>query len=133
MPDFYSLLKALYTKQNKLCLLEVNDMGTVIGLITTLSKHDENIEAIKRVLPYMYYIEPAHLLLLLFYTLPRKAFVPKSERSLTETKEDATIERIKAEICRVLTLSKKDSIVVDAILSKQVTDKQYWSEFFGIE
>ena len=93
MVNFYELIKSIYTKSE---IRFTGDIGTSIALTKVLSKETGNLHSLRRVVDYLFYLSPQHYFFLLFLTLPRRAYVPKSIKvERTEQKEDKLFLKIK--------------------------------------
>ena len=126
MADFYGLLNTLYKKDKANV---TDDVGTLIGLTRTLSKDPDNALALKKAVPFMFYLEPLNYYYLLYSLIPKKAYIPKlikTEKS--EEKDNEIFNTVK----RVFNWSERELRFSKSILEKVMTDKEYWEKEFGL-
>ena len=75
--NFYEILKSIYSKKISWSLNNFNDWGLCIALTKSLSKDPDNLEALKKIVQYMFFVSPRQYFYLLFFIIPKKNFVPK--------------------------------------------------------
>lgn len=132
MPNFFDYLKAIYLKDKNLCPQEVD-----IQLNMTLSKwitfDTSNLNYVKSILPYMFYIQPKNYFILLYTSVSKKDTVPflkKPEGIKTEEKESELHNRLK----KLLQWSDREFELNKSILEKTILkDEKYWETELGIK
>lgn len=126
MDNFFDLLKTLYTKQ-RICY--TSDIGQCIALTKCLSKDKDNLSALKKCIPFLFYIEPEHYFYMLFFNIPKKQYVPKMMKlSIEEEKEDKLYNKIKY----ILNWSDKELKLNKSILDKTI-NKEIWNKELAIK
>lgn len=128
MSDFYSSLTTLYKKDRaNVC----DDIGLCIALNRTLSKDPDNVDALKKALPFMFYLEPVNYFYLLYCLIPKKAFIPKTVKTeKVEDKEDKLLDKVK----QVLSWSSREFKYNRNILEKLISNnEEYWKGELGIK
>lgn len=128
MADFFGVLNTLYRKDKANI---VDDVGMCIAMTRTLSKDPDNSLALKKAVPFMFYMEPKEYFFLLYCLIPKKNYVPrlfKTEKK--ETKENEILNRIK----QYFSWSDKDLSRNRLFLEKFVlSDEEYWKGELGIK
>lgn len=124
---FFDLLKSIYNK-NKIKLEEF-DNSLLIGLSRTLSKDKENLNSIKKIIDYLFWIEPIHYFYLLYFHIPKKFRFSFIKTKKEEKKENKLLNEIK----NILNWSKREFIFNENILEKVILpNKKYWKEQLGM-
>jgi hypothetical protein len=130
MNVFLDSLVTVYTKEKKIDLSTVNDIGTAIGITKVLSKNERNLPILSKLIDFLFFIEPSHYLCLLFYQIPKVAFVPKSQKVLTnEVEYDIIDVRLK----ELLHMTQRELAYSKPILDMIITDKKQWKERLGLD
>jgi hypothetical protein len=126
----FDILKSIYTKT------QINiqiDAGTTIVLNRWLSYDKDNVEHLKRILPYFYYLTPQNYYDLLFFNIPKKQVVPflrKIEKTEKPVKEDKVLERIQY----LLDWSQRELNFNRQLLLKQIEpDRKIWEMELGLK
>jgi hypothetical protein len=125
--NYIDLLKTVYNKQKlEMC----DDIGTCIMLSKTISKDISNNKVIRKVVDYLFYVEPKHYFYLLYFLIPRSNYLPKFVKvEKNEEKENPLVEKIKY----VLGWSTKEYNYNSIIIEKLVLcDEKHWKEQLGI-
>jgi hypothetical protein len=124
---FLDALKTIYTKEK---LVLVNDTSTILGLNKVLSKEESNIGALKRLIPFLFYVSAETFFYLLYFCIPKRNYVPKTFKTeKEEDKEDKLIDRIQYTLeWSKRELSYNRSIIESCMLTKQ----DYWRQKLGV-
>lgn len=125
----YDIIRSIYTKTT----LNIDiDTGLTIVLNKWLSYDKDNVQHIKKILSYFYYLTPQNYFDLLFFNIPQKSvppFLKKIEKSEPE-KEDKILNRIKD----ILDWSQRELNFNRDLLLKQInTDRKYWEVELGLK
>ncbi len=125
---FFDLLKTIYQKEK---LAIAYDTSSILGLNKVLSKEEDNIQVLKKLIPFMFYISAEHFFYLLYFTIPQKAFVPKTFKTeKEEDKENHLIDRIQY----TLGWSKRELQYNRRILDLQlINNETYWKQQLGVK
>lgn len=118
MNNYLDLLKTLYFK-DKMCYNV--EIGECIALTKTLSKDLDNLDAIKKCLPFIFYINPNHYFYLLYYNIPKKKYLPKFIK--LEKSEDE-LEKIDEKILYVTNWSSKEYKLNKKILFRIINEEK---------
>lgn len=122
MNNFLDLLKTLYFK-DKVCYNV--QIGECIALTKTLSKDSENLEAIRKCLPFIFYINPNHYFYLLYFNISKKKYFPKLIK--VEKTEDDT-DKLDEKIKYVMNWSDREykfnKKIIDRIIDKEQLKKE---------
>lgn len=127
MINYFDVLKTIYTKQK---LEIVDDLGFLISLVKTLSKDTKNLKVLKKLEPYLFYIEPKHFFYLLYFSIRQQNFVPKLIK--TEKKDDKE-NKLYDRIQHIFGWSNRELKANAIILDKVITDKKFWNEELGVK
>lgn len=65
--EFYEIAKTIFYKNNLDCDI---DMGICLGLSGIFKKRAENLPYLKKILPFLFWIDPKHFYYLLFFHIP---------------------------------------------------------------
>lgn len=121
---FLDALKTIYTKEK---LEVVLDNSTILGLNKVLSKEESNIQALKKIIPFLFYISAENFFYLLYFIIPQRGYVPKTFKTeKEEEKEDKLIDRIQYTLGwsnRELSYNKK--------ILESCIDRDYWKQKLG--
>lgn len=126
---FYDTLKTIYIKEKLVDLTTIYDNGLAIGITRVLGKDKDNLPALMQVIDSLFFISPSHYLCLLYFLIPKKSFVPKTFKLLTEDEKD---DIINDKVKQLLDLSNAEMIKIKEILKAQLTDRKYWKERLGV-
>jgi hypothetical protein len=128
MADYLALLKTIYTKE----LIETtDDIGLCIALTKSLSKDIENLDVLRDVVKYLFYVKPEHYFFLLFFYIPKKSYIPKLVKTakVKDEKPDVLLDKLQY----VLSWSNKELKRNKNILEKTVLqNKKYWKAELGV-
>lgn len=128
MSDYLSLLKTIYTKEK----LEVtDDIGLCIALTKTLAKESSNLEDIKKVVPFLFYLDPKRYFYLLYFVIKPKSYIPKSVKvEKVENEESDLLNKVQS----VLGWSNKERRYNSTILNKTILENEkYWKGELGVK
>jgi hypothetical protein len=125
--EFFDIIRNLYIKNKQ--LPEITN-GMLIILNKWLSWDKNNLKALHRLLPYLFYIEPLHYYYLLFFNIPKKPVVPFLKKiDIKEKEKDELINKIQY----VLGWSNKElSHNIDILRQVILPRKEYWKEELGL-
>ncbi len=123
--DFYS---AIYKKQK--IQIEFKDWHWCITLNKWLGFDKDNVQSIKKLLPYMFYVEPKHYYYLLFFNIRKKYNVPFHKKIVKVKEKD---DKLRDKICYILGWSKRVYDLQKPILDKVInSNKSYWKKELGV-
>lgn len=127
MSDFFGILSTLYKKDKANV---IDDIGMCIAMTRTLSKDPDNAQALKKAVPFMFYMQPKEYFFLLYCLIPKKNYVPKLFKTEKKEEENEILEKIK----RIFKWSNKDLVRNRFILEKLVlSNEEYWKGELGIK
>lgn len=101
----------------------------IVSLCKWLSFDKDNLQVLRRLLPYIFWIEPTHFYYLLFFNIPQKSRVPflkKIEKE--ETTKDKLLEKIKY----ILGWSSKELSYNKAELERLLVNRKHWEKELGV-
>jgi len=123
---FFDVIKSIYRKDK----IDVNmDDMPIVSLCKWLSFDKDNLQVLRRLLPYIFWIEPTHFYYLLFFNIPQKSRVPflkKIEKE--ETTKDKLLEKIKY----ILGWSSKELSYNKAELERLLVNRKHWEKELGV-
>lgn len=122
MANYLDLLNSIYTKEKK----AVNyDIGISIALTKTLAKDKDNLEAIKKCVPFLFYLSPLHYFYMLYFNIPKKTYIPKmlkiENEEITENKLYSKIQYVLGWTNRELKLNEK---ILDRVIEQETWKKE---------
>lgn len=126
----YELYKCLYNKNQPDTTL-LNNINMLIGMNKWLSTDKRVCGIAKRIVPFLFYINPLHYYYLLYFSIPKQAVpqfykIAKSE----EIKEDPLVLKIK----HVLGWSNADIEKNKEVLKRDILgNRKYWCDQLGVE
>jgi hypothetical protein len=127
MSNYFSLLETIYSKRK---LETTEDQGLCIALSKTLAKDQDNLNILREVVQYLFYINPKHYFYLLYFTIGKKNRVP----TLIKTeKKDKTDNKIYDRIQHIFQWSNKERLSNTVLLDKIITDKKFWNDELGVK
>ncbi len=125
--NYLDALKSIYTKEK---FGIVDDIGFCISLTKTLSKDQDNIPALKEIVPFLFLVSPEHYFFLLYLGIKKKSYIPRLQQfENQEKKSDEVLEFAQ----KVLKWSNREMNLNNKILEKVLEDKEFWNEEFGLE
>lgn len=133
--NFLDVLKTVYTKEKLDDSL--NENWEALMLTKSLSKNKDNLPQIKKLINYLFFINPKNYFYLSYFFIKKKSFIPKSFKT-NKTKTDQNIYSKKDEefvniILKYLDWTNKDLLANKNIFKKLVLEnKKEWEIFLGI-
>lgn len=126
--NYLDLLKTIYTKER---LEATDDIGVCIALTKTLAKEQSNLEIIRKIIPFLFYIEPKRYFYLLYFSIPKKNYIPKSLKvEKAEEEENKLLDRVQS----VLQWSNRERKFNTKILTKTILeDEKFWKGELGLK
>lgn len=125
--NFFDIIKSLYQKNKG---YEQVDLALCITLNKWLGFDRSNMTALRKCLPFLYFIEPSHFYFLLFFSIPRKYDIPflkKVEKK--EPKEDALLDKIQFQLQWSNREMKRHKTIIEKTI---LVDRKYWCEQLGV-
>ena len=126
--NLFNIYKAIYQKTIQ---PEPVNNGILIVLNKWLSQDKDNLLVLRKIIKYLFYIEPLHYYYLLFFNIPRKYEAPYVKKIVSlEEQEPELVKKIQYE----LGWSTKELSYNQSILEKTVfKNSKYWREQLGLE
>jgi hypothetical protein len=124
--DLFGLIRTIYEKKG----LEEEVSTTDIVLLNRWLSFDRwNIGRVRKVMKYLFFVEPIHYFYLLYFNMPQVGRAPflKSYKK-EKDKEDKVFNKI----AYTLDWSNKEFELNKNILNK-VIDKKYWKKELGVK
>lgn len=126
----FDYIKAIYKKTP--IELENITVGLNLALSKWLLYDEDNIAAIEKSIPYIFYIDPKNYFILLYCNIKYKKFPPYLHK-LTE-KEIVSENILLLKIAEYFKWSQKELIYYKPFLLKKINQKyEYWQKQFGIK
>lgn len=123
----FELREAIYKKEDisgflpdvQICLT----LTKLFGLDLTES------QKVKKLIPYLFHLNPQHYVYLLYYQISKKKTIPyvKIPKKLSDDKSDLYLEAQK-----ILGWSDREVYRNHKILSSVLEDEKYWNKEFGL-
>jgi len=129
MSEFYDRINSVYTKR-KVPVISLETID-IITLNKWLSYDRDNVQVLRSLLDYMFYVEPLHYYYLLFFNIGHKGRPP----FLTKIEKDKTKENtvLVDKILYVTGWSNAEFKKYEPLLEATVfSNKKYWKEQLGI-
>ena len=126
--NFFDIIRDIYLKSKR--PLPKIDIPFLIPINHWLSYDRNNLPYLKRVLPYLFYIEPIHYFYLLYFNIPKTSRVPFLKKI---EKEKIIDDKLLSKIQYVMKWSNKELNLNKPILEKVLTNKKYWENEVGIQ
>ena len=125
--DLINIIDSIY-KKDKIIIDKV-DIGLCIALNNVLRLNMNNLIYLKKILKFMFYIEPKRYLMLLFIIIPQnnKPYFKGVKKSI-EQKEDKLYNKI----VYIFNWSFKELKRQKPILDRTI-NREYWSKILAIE
>jgi len=127
MTNFFDYIKNIYQKNN--LKPDEWDMSSNIAVSKWLSKDKDCIHIVKKLLHYLFYLEPINYYYLLYFNLPKKFNIPYFKKI---EKEEAKENKVYEKIRYILNWSSRELELNKKILDK-VIDEKYWKKELGIK
>lgn len=126
--NIFTILKGIYKKEP--LIIEKIDVSLCIALTNILRLDKNNIFHLKKIINYLFYLEPKRYIMLLFVTIPYNKYPPflKGIEKKKEEKEDLLYNKI----AYIFDWSKKELTKNKYILDK-VIDKDYFRKELAIK
>jgi hypothetical protein len=126
--NIFDITNGIYKKEP--LIIDKIDVSLCIVLTNILKLNKTNIHSIKKIIHYLFFIEPKRYIMLLFIMIPQNLRPPfiKGVKKIEEVKEDLLYKRIGYQFDwsnRELELNRK-------ILDK-VIDKDYFKKELGVK
>lgn len=128
--NFFETLRNIYTKKE----IDIDDSSLSVSLLIFLSKwlalDSANLNSIKKIIPYIFYIKPKHFYYLLFFSIPKTSKTPFLRKvDKIEKKGDLLLNKL----CEYLEWSPREYLLNKNIFDKIIlSERKYWEKEFGI-
>jgi hypothetical protein len=125
--NIFSVLKGIYKKEQ--LVIDKIDIGLCIALTNILKLDKNNILSLRRIIDYLFYLEPKRYIMLLFIVIPFNKYPPflKGIKKKEEEKEDLLYNRIAYQFDWSSTELKKNKYILDKVI-----DRDYWRKELSI-
>jgi hypothetical protein len=129
MYNIFDDIKTVYLKTN--ISTEKRDTYQNIALVRWLAYDEDNLIHLKRILQYIWYLEPKEFFYLVYYNIPKKATVPYLYKiPKEEIKENKLFDKIK----EALQWSDRELKLHSKLLKKILFSKEtYWEQQLGVK
>jgi hypothetical protein len=123
----FEVVNSIYKKQPM--VVDKLDIGLCIALTNILRLNKNNLLVLKKIVNYLFFIEPKRYLMLLFVSIPQQTppFI-KGIKKQEEQKEDLLYTKISY----ILDWSKKELKLYKPLLDK-IIDRKYWCSELGVK
>lgn len=125
--NIFSILKGIYKKEQ--LVIEKIDIGLCIALTNILKLDKNNIQPLRKIIDYLFYLEPKRYIMLLFIIIPFNKYPPflKGIEKKKVEKEDLLYNRIAYQFDWSSTELQKNKYILDKII-----DRDYWKKELSI-
>ena len=125
--NIFSIINSIYKKEQ--LIIDKIDIGLCIALTNILKLNKNNLIYLKKIISYMFYVEPLRYLMLLFIFIPQNKYPPfiKGIEKIKD-KEDLLYNKI----AYLYDWGNKELNLQKPILDK-VIDRSYWSNQLGVK
>lgn len=128
--NFFDSIKCIYEKKKSL-VPESIDRLLCITLNKWLTFDKDNLETVRKVIDYVFYIEPKHYFYLLYLSIPHKYKTPFLKKI---DKNKPSEDKLIAKIQYVTKWSDKELRFNMPILKKNVLNEpKYWKSQLGVK
>lgn len=128
--NIFNDIKAIYSKNKSIALKEDRETYQNISILKWFSYDEDNLPILKKILHYIFFIEPLHFLLLLYFNIPRKQIPPFLHKI---HKEEAKENKLFSKIKETLQWSDRELKLHTKLLEKTVLiNEKYWSKQLGV-
>ena len=122
----YELLRSIYEKTKP----QVTGLETWhnIQLCKWLSQNTIITSTVARLIPYMFYVEPAHFFYLLWFSVPKQAMVHPPKKVTVDMNDSLLLNKVQD----ILQWSPREMELNKSVLNHVLKDEQYWIEQLGV-
>jgi hypothetical protein len=125
--EFFDIIYNIYKKE-KIAVTKF-DTSLCISLTSVLKNNKNNLQSLKSMIEYLFFIEPKHYVMLLFVLIPKTTFIPFSKKiEKQEKKEDILYNKI----AYLFDWGRRELNLYKNLLDK-VIDREFWKEELGIK
>ncbi len=126
----FDLLKILYTKNKAYSHFE--DVGILFWLNTYLALDRKNLNTIKELAPFLFYVNPRHYFYLLFFSIPYSANPPYLKKpAKTPVKENVVVKRIQSVLGWTNREVRFNYPILEKIFLKDKATEKHWKQELG--
>jgi hypothetical protein len=128
MYKFFDILNAIYTKKK---IEIIPDTQLNLTICKWLSYDRENLQSLKKILPYQFSISPLHFFYLIYFSVKKKfkaPFLKKIEK--IEEKEDKLLNTIQTVLGYSNSNMLKNKSVIQSIINQ---DPKKWAKQLGVK
>jgi len=126
--NFYEIIKAIYKKE--VLVIDKIDVTLCIILTNILKLDRNNLPNLKKIIQYLFFIEPKRYIMLLFVGIPKNSYPPflkKVEKQKPE-KNDLLLMKIQY----ILNWSTRE-LNRNKLLLDKVIDRNLWKNELGVK
>lgn len=125
--NIFNIINSIYKKE--IITIDKIDIGLCIALTNILKLNKNNLIYLKKIIGYLFYVEPLRYLMLLFIFIPQNKYPPfiKGIEKIKD-KEDLLYNKI----AYLYDWGNKELNLQKPILDK-VIDRSYWSNQLGVK
>lgn len=127
--NYLDLLKTIYVKEKVATELDKIDVGFCISLTKTLSKDKDNLPVLKQLVDYLFYISPEDYFYLLYFSIPKKSFIP---RTMKFEKEKESEDKFLDFLRDIFQYGEREMKIFKEEIQQIMDNKKEWKKELGI-